>query len=67
MSRKHKKVSPTLDYIRYFLILASTITGWISISTFASFLGISIVIMSSTTGLQICAITARIKKYIINQ
>ena len=67
ISRKHKKVCTTLDYIRHFLILASTITGWISISTFASLLGISIAIMSSATGLQICAITARIKKYIISQ
>ena len=67
ISRKHKKVCATLNYIRHFLILASTITGWISISTFASLLGISIAIMSSATGLQICAITARIKKYIISQ
>ena len=67
ISRKHKKVCTTLNYIRHFLILASTITGWISISTFASLLGISIAIMSSATGLQICAITARIKKYIISQ
>ena len=67
ISRKHKKVCTTLNYIRHFLILASTITGWISISTFASLLGISIAIMSSVTGLQICAITARIKKYIISQ
>ena len=67
ISRKHKKVCTTLNYIRHFLILASTVTGWISISTFASLLGISIAIMSSATGLQICAITARIKKYIISQ
>ena len=67
ISRKHKKVCTTLNYIRHFLILASTITGWISISTFASLLGISIAIMSSATALQICAITARIKKYIISQ
>ena len=67
ISRKHKKVCTTLNYIRHFLILASTITGWISISTFASLLGTSIAIMSSATGLQICAITARIKKYIISQ
>ena len=67
ISRKHKKVCTTLNYIRHFLILASTITGWISISTFASLLGISIAIMSSAAALQICAITARIKKYIISQ
>ena len=40
MSRKHKKVCTTLNYIEHFLILASTITGCISISGFASLLGI---------------------------
>ena len=34
MSRKHKKVCTTLNYIEQFLILASTITGCISISVF---------------------------------
>ena len=36
MSRKHKKVCTTLNYIKHFLILASTITGCISISAFTS-------------------------------
>ena len=57
MSRKHKKVCTTLNYIEHFLILASTITGCISISAFASLLGIPIGITSSTIGLKICAIT----------
>ena len=63
MSRKHKKVCTTLNYIREFLILASTITGCISIFNFASLIGILIGIMSSTIGLKICTITVRIKKY----
>ena len=42
MSRKHKKVYPTLNYIENFLILASTITGCIWISALASLLGIPI-------------------------
>ena len=58
MSRKHKKVCTTLNYIEHFLILPSTITGCISISAFASLLGIPLRI-----GLQICAATAGIKKY----
>ena len=58
MSRKHKKVCTTLNYIEHFLILASEITGCISISTFASLLGFYIGIMSSATGLKICAIAA---------
>ena len=63
MSRKYKKLCTTLNYIEHFLILASTITGCISISAFASLLGIPIGITSSAIGLKICAITAGIKKY----
>ena len=63
MSRKHKKVCTTPNYIEYFLTLVSTITGCILISTFTSLLGILIEITSSAIGLKICAITAGIKKY----
>ena len=63
MSKKHKKLCTTLNYIEHFLILSSTITGCISISDFASLVCINIGIMSSATGLKICAITAAIKKY----
>ena len=41
-------------------ILASTITGCISISAFASLLGIPIGFTSSAIGLKICAITTGI-------
>ena len=34
MSKKHKKVCTTLNYIEIFLILASTNTGCVSISAF---------------------------------
>ena len=63
MSRKHKKVCITLNYIEHFFILASTITGCISISAFSYLIGIPIGITSSTIRLNICAITAGIKKY----
>ena len=53
----------TLNHIEHFLILASTITGCISISDFASLVGIPIGIMISAIGLKICATTAAIKKY----
>ena len=39
MSRKYRKVFTAVNYIEHFLILASAITGCISISTFASLLG----------------------------
>ena len=63
ISKKHKKVCTTLNYIEQVLILGCTITGYISISAFGSLVGISIGITSSATGLKICAITAGIKKY----
>ena len=62
-SRKHKKICTTLNYIEHFLILASTITGCISISAFTSLLDISIRITSSVLGLKICTIAPGIKKY----
>ena len=61
MNKKHKKVCTTLNYIEHFLILASTITGCISISAFASLTDISIGITSSAIGLKIYAITVGIK------
>ena len=63
MSWKHKKVCTTLNCIEHFLILASTVTGCISISIFAFLLDIPVEITSSAIGLKICAITAGIKKY----
>ena len=52
-----------MNYIDHSLIAISTITECISISTFASLLGIPIGIGSSTIELKICVITAGIKKY----
>ena len=63
MSKKHKKVCTTLNYIEQFLILVSTIAGCISISAIASFIGIALGITSAAIGLKICAISAGIKKY----
>ena len=58
VSKKHKKICSTLNYIGHFLFLSSTITGSVSISAFASFVSIPIGIKSFA----ICAITAGIKK-----
>ena len=63
ISKKHKKVCRVLNYTDHSLIVISTITGCISISAFASLVGIPIRIASSTIGLNICVITAGIKKY----
>ena len=51
MSRKHKNVCTTLNYIEH------------SISAFASLIDIPIGITSSAIGLKICAIITGIKKY----
>ena len=62
MSKKHKKFCTTLNYIEHFLILVFAITWYVSISAFASLVGIPIGITSSVIGLKICAINAAIKK-----
>ena len=63
MSKKHKKICTNLNYIEHFVILVSTITGFISISVFSSLIGIPIGITSSGIRFKICIITAGIKKY----
>ena len=52
-----------LNYIEHVLILASAVTGYVSVSACASLVGICIGITSSAIGLNICAIIAKIKKY----
>ena len=56
MSKKHKYVCITLNYIEHidqFLISASTVTGCILISDFSSFVGILIGIKSFAIGLKV--------------
>ena len=61
ISRKHKKVCTTLNYIEHFLTLAFTITGCISYSAFASLLDIPIGITNSAIELKTGAMAAGIK------
>ena len=63
MSNKNKKVCMTVNYIEHFLILESMVIGCVSISAFASIVGIPIGFTSSAIGLKICEITAGIKNY----
>ena len=63
MSKKHKKVCLTLNYIEHFLILASIINEYVFISAFSSLIGIPIGIRSYAIGLKICAVTAGNKNY----
>ena len=63
MSEKYKKTCKYLNYVEHLLILASTIVGYVSISAFASLVDIPVGITSSAVGINICAITAGIKKH----
>ena len=63
MSRKHKQICTTLNYIEHFLVLASAITGYISVAAFSCLLGIPIGINCSAIGLKICEIAAGIKRH----
>ena len=62
MSEKHQKTCKYLNYVEHLLILASAVTGCVSISAFASLFCFPVGITSSAVGLKICAITAGIKK-----
>ena len=58
-----------LNYFEHFLIFVSPVSRYVSISAFASLVGVPVGTKSSPVGLKICAITAGIKKYksIINK
>ena len=56
MSKKYKKFYTTVNYFEQFLTLASAVT----VTTFASLLGITIRFTSSAIGFKKCAITAGI-------
>ena len=64
MSKKHEKGCATLNYIKHLLILASLVTGFVSISVFAYLVGIPVGIASFAAGLKISAKTAGSKKYL---
>ena len=63
MSNNHKKVYRVLNYTEHLLILISIVDGCISISAFASLVGIPIGIVNSAMELEICEITTVIKIY----
>ena len=63
MCEKYKKTCKYLNYVEHFLIVASTFTGCISISPFASLFCVAFGITTFGVGTKICAMTAGIKKY----
>ena len=63
MSEKYKKTCKYLNYVEHLLILASTVSGCVLISAFASLVAIPVGITSPAVKRKICAVTAGIKKY----
>ena len=63
MSEKYKKTSKYLNYVEKLLILASAVTGCVSIFAFSSLIYVPIGITSSAVGINICAVTAESKRY----
>ena len=53
ISKKVKMICTTLNYIEHFLVVASTITGYVSISAFASLIGITMQTESSAIKINI--------------
>ena len=63
VSKKHKKTCGNLNYVEHLLILALKVTGCVSISAFASLVGIPIGMASSAATIRSCVITSGIKTY----
>ena len=63
-SKKTKtKVCRTFNYFEHFLVFIYAVSDCVSISAFASIVGVPVGIASSSVGLRICTITAGIKNY----
>ena len=60
---EHTKICRVLNLVYHSLIAISTITGCVSIATFASLVGVPIRITSYSIGLKIYVKTTVIKKY----
>ena len=63
ISKKHKKLCKILKYTEHLLILAATVSGYVSVSALASLIGIPIGIASFATTINITIIIAQIKKH----
>ena len=63
MSKEHKKVYTTLNYIEESFAEISAVTGCVFISAFASLLGICIGSASSAVGLKTCVPISGIRYY----
>ena len=62
MIEQDKNVCSSWSFIEHLLVLATAVTGCVSISVFASLVGILIDIANPVVVLKICVITAGIKE-----
>ena len=62
MTKKREHHCRVLNYIFHLFIVISAVTGDVSISSFASLVGIPVGITYSAIGLKVWAITVEIKK-----
>ena len=63
MSERYNKTCKCLNYVENLLIVASTLSDSASISAFDSLVVIPVSITSSPVGMEICTITAGVKKH----
>ena len=63
MSKKYKMISKYLNHVEHLLILASEVTGCVSISAFASLVAIPVGISSTAVEIKVSAITGGTKMY----
>ena len=63
VSEKYNTTCKYLNHVENLLILVLTVTGYVSISAFASLVCVPVGITSSALGINICAITVGIKRF----
>ena len=63
MSRKYKTIGKYLNHVEHLLILASKVTGCVSISAFTSLVAIPVGISSTAVEIKVSDITGGTKMY----
>ena len=63
ISEKYKRTCKYLNYVEYFLILVSTVTGCVSISAFTSLVCVTVGITSSAFRIKFMKSLLELKKY----
>ena len=63
ISEKYKNTFKCLNYVEHLRILASTVTGWVLVSPFATLVAIFVATTSFPVAIKICAVTVGVKIY----